>query len=179
MAPPVAVGACFAIVVGMMLTVHGHGFFLERMRTPVREIGVIACACVGIVLSLFLPWVRDARVLEGGGALPPATLTAWNASGSAATWLLSIAIGVGLATIAGALSRRAGYAMLALAGWSAAAFAVTTPLLARGLSRPPFELPRVVVGYGPGYYLGLGCATVIVLAGLLTAASGPARAAVP
>lgn len=170
-AAPVAIGACLAIVGGATLAAQGDHLFLDRVRIPIPALGMIGAACVGLVVSLFLPWARYIRVGEII-RLAPITLTGWNADTAAAVLLLLLAVAIMAGAFANQRTRRVVLWALLAAGWLAAAATIVTPLRHRG--RPlPFGVQWALAAYQPGYYICLGCAALIVLAGL-TAVALPA-----
>ncbi len=179
--PFIAFVACAGVAGGAMLSGLGHRFF-EAARVPLATAAVIWAACLVLVVSLWLPWIRPGvsftPLAPGGLEGRLATQSAWHGLGTLSVLELLGALAVaGGGAIAAVFRWRAVFLALAVAGWLLAAFAVAAT---------PFpEGPRFVtvlersVAYGPGYYVCLGCAAVIVAVGMRAAFSdaGEARPA--
>ena len=141
---------------------------------------VVGGGLLALLVSLFVPWARYARVGEAGPRLPTITLTGWQAStGAAWCLLLDAAAIVSVVVAARGRSRRATIGALPAAGWIAAAIAAVIPVRAIGVSELPFGIERSLTVHEPGFYLALGCAAMIMLLGLLLMASpsDPGRSA--
>ncbi len=171
--PFIAFVACAGVAGGAMLSGIGHRFF-EATRAAAATAAVIWTACLGLIVSLWLPWLRPgiavvpaaSGVLRGGLA----TESAWHGLGTLSVLLLLGTLAVaGGAAIAVAFRWRAVFLALAVAGWLLAACAVAATPFPEG---PRFVLViQRVVGYEPGYYVCLGCAAIIVVAGMAAAFS--------
>lgn len=166
---PLAAGCCLAIAGAVTLTAHGAALCRERMRASAVVLPLIACGCVGLVMSLFFPWARYA---QAGEASPPSfiTLTGWQAS-TGVTWCLLLeALAIAVVTvIAARRSWRATVVGLAAAGWLATTMVIVIPLRAIGISRLPFGIERSLTTHESGYYIALGSALMILLLALLWA----------
>jgi hypothetical protein len=123
-----------------------------------RLVGAAIATFSGCVLvaSLFVGWYSDATVCEFG-LCPARTVTGWQASGAARWLLLAVALAAPVPLIAEWLPARTAVA------------AAGTPYPGRV---DPFVRARVPVGYAPGYYVCLGAAGFIVLAGVSAALAG-------
>lgn len=167
-AAPLAAGCCLAIAGAVTLTAHG-ALCRERMRASVVVLPLIACGCVGLVMSLFFPWARYAQAGEGQ-RLQSITLTGWQASTGVAWCLLLEALAIAVvAVMAVRRSWRATVVGLAAAGWLATAMVIVIPLRAIGISRLPFGIERSLTTHESGYYIALGSALMILLLALLWA----------
>lgn len=171
--PFVAFVACAGVAGGAMLSGLGHRFF-DAAPAPVGATAAIWAACLVLVVSLWLPWVRpgigliriDAVPLTGGLT----TVSAWRGVGTLSVLLLLGALAVaGGGVVAAAFRWRAVFLALAVAGWLLAAFAVARTPFPEG-PRFATEVERLV-GYGAGYYISLGCSAAIVVVGLAAAFS--------
>ncbi len=171
-AAPVAAASCLTIAAAAPLTAHGTGLWRDRIRGHVALLVLIRCGCVGLLVSLLLPWGRYGQAGEAGPRLSPITLTGWQASAGGAWCLLADAIAILVLTVSVRRgSRRATVAALAAAGWLAAAVVCVIPLRAIGVSALPFGIERSLTGHGPGFYIALGCAALSTILGVLLTAS--------
>lgn len=146
----------------------------EPVRRPALPLVVIVFASVVMMASLSLPWVRPAEAPIDLTPVPLGGLlqSAWTASPTLAVLLLlgalALVCGSGLVAV---IRWRAAFFALAAGGWIAAAIAVVaTPLVVR---HPAAGLPAArLIAYQPGYYVCLGSAAAIVVAGVAAAVLG-------
>jgi hypothetical protein len=172
--PPLALAASLGIAGGAILAAIGSRL-LEPVAAARRAATPAALGGAGVVVSLSLPWIKGFNLFPGEARanLPVPTYTAWEAFSTADALLLAGAVAVVAAAVLATVGRwRATFVALAAVGWLVAGCAVVAAPNAARLNRPPsFE---VLVSYEPGYYICLGCAGVIVTAGLAGALVAPA-----
>lgn len=145
-----------------------------------------AAAAVGLVVSLFAPWYREAIVARGLGGLRTMTVSSsgWDAFSSTEAFLLIVAV-LTLAIVLGVPAGRQhghgplriGGALVALLGAAACVVLFVRLSTAPGTTRHPLEATMITVRWG--VYLALACAAVVTAAGVgLVRVRQPATAAV-
>ncbi len=161
---------------GSALAGLGPGFFLSARRA-VPVLSTILAASVVLIASLFMPWERrrPSFIENNLIAAPSSVVNAWHATPTGAVLIVLGALAIMLACALVAVIRwRSSFFALGVGGWIAAALvAVTTPLATTTHSVGPGVMR--LAGYAPGYYICLGAAGVIVLAGVYGAIDAPSE----
>ncbi len=120
--PFIALLGALGLAGGSTLAGLGSRFF-EPARHAMPVLTALSGACIAIVVSLFLPWAREASFLPTRGMT--ATQTAWQRSSTLAVLLLLGSLAVMCACVLVSLIRwRSSFFALAGGGWLLAAIAI-------------------------------------------------------
>jgi hypothetical protein len=173
--PFIALFGALALAGASSIAALGDRFFDRGAEPRIAAAAIAGCGAV-IIASLYLGWIRrsappTAIVLNGAAG----TQNAWQTMPTAAVLVLLGALAIMVAAaLAAIIEWRASLIVLGFGGWLVAAIAVVATPLSVEVTGPLGTRPAIAA-YEPGYYVCLGAAAVIAVAGVGAAVAERSR----